>query len=200
MTNLERALLRIDLDLRQIGAEFALVGGLAVSLRAEPRTTRDVDLAVAVETDLRSEKIVHALLARGYRVGAHIEQDRVGQLASVRLELPDEQNGGVVVDLLFASSGIEREIVEAAEVLEILPGTRMRVARCPHLVAMKVLAGRPQDLVDIESLRACLDGADYEVVQQLLELISRRGFDRQKDLASEFERLVVRSEPGGETS
>jgi len=35
-------------DLRELGAEFAIVGGLAVSARAEPRLTRDLDVAVSV--------------------------------------------------------------------------------------------------------------------------------------------------------
>jgi len=47
VTPIERARIRIDSDLRQIGVAFALIGGLAVSLRAEPRATRDVELAVA---------------------------------------------------------------------------------------------------------------------------------------------------------
>ena len=176
MTSLERALLRIASDLRQIGADFALVGGLAVSLRTEPRTTRDVDLAVAVADDQQAEEIVRLLRARGYRVVRQVEQDRVRRLASVRFELPDDEARGTVVDMLFASCGVEREVVEAAEELEVLPGTYVRVARSPYLVAMKILAGRTQDVLDIDSLRDSLDDADYETVGQLLELIERRGF------------------------
>lgn len=86
MTSLERALLRIASDLRQLGVDFALVGGLAVSLRAEPRTTRDVDLAAAVADDQQAEEIVRSLRARGYRVVQQVEQDRVQRLASVRFE------------------------------------------------------------------------------------------------------------------
>ena len=38
-------------DLERAGCRWALLGGLAVSVRAEPRFTRDIDLAVAVESD-----------------------------------------------------------------------------------------------------------------------------------------------------
>jgi hypothetical protein len=51
-------------DLTELGARFALVGGLAVSAWGEPRYTRDVDLAVAVDMDEEAERLVHALSAR----------------------------------------------------------------------------------------------------------------------------------------
>ena len=47
----EDALRHIVRELRDRAKGFALVGGLAVSVRGEVRTTRDVDLAVAVQDD-----------------------------------------------------------------------------------------------------------------------------------------------------
>jgi hypothetical protein len=46
----------------------------------------------------------------------------------------------MVLDLLFASSGLEREVCEAAERLEIVPGVAVPVARAGHLVGMKLLS------------------------------------------------------------
>lgn len=51
MTSPETALRRINSDLTQAGVPFAVVGGLAVSVRTEPRFTRPADLAVALSTD-----------------------------------------------------------------------------------------------------------------------------------------------------
>jgi len=51
MNLLEAALRHIVSDLDALGVRWAIVGGLAVSARAEPRTTRDVDVAVAVTCD-----------------------------------------------------------------------------------------------------------------------------------------------------
>jgi hypothetical protein len=56
-------------SLQEQGARTALLGGLAVSTWTEPRFTRDVDLAVAVQTDADAERLVHGLLQRGYRLG-----------------------------------------------------------------------------------------------------------------------------------
>lgn len=62
---LERALERILTALGEVGVEAALVGGLAVSARAEPRTTRDVDLAVALQSDEQAEQLVFELQGWG---------------------------------------------------------------------------------------------------------------------------------------
>ena len=51
MTSLEAALRKISTELTQAGVPFALVGGLAVSVRTQPRFTRDADLVVALSTD-----------------------------------------------------------------------------------------------------------------------------------------------------
>lgn len=49
---------------------------------------------------------------------------------------------GVVVDLIFATAGIEAEIVADAEVLEILPEVSMPVATVGHLVAVELIIQR----------------------------------------------------------
>ena len=113
MTSLESALHRIAADLDRSHVNFALVGGLAVSVRTEPRFTRDADFAVAVASDAEAEALIRRLRAGGYEVAAIVEQDAVGRLATARLTVSGEVEGPVA-DLLFASSGIEREIVASA--------------------------------------------------------------------------------------
>jgi hypothetical protein len=55
MNSLERSLHAMVDHLRRLDRRFALVGGLAVSARAEPRMTRDADLAVVVNDDHDAE-------------------------------------------------------------------------------------------------------------------------------------------------
>ena len=102
---------------------------MAVSTRAEARFTRDADLAVLVSGDEDAESLVRDLQARGHRVVAAIEQESAGRLATVRLVPLGQGDDETVVDLLFASSGIEPEIVAAAESLQAAEGLRMPVAR-----------------------------------------------------------------------
>ena len=75
MTDLEDALRRICRALDALAVRYALVGGLAVSIRAEPRLTRDADLAVAVRSDAEAEAVVGRLRSRGFAVDAIVEQE-----------------------------------------------------------------------------------------------------------------------------
>ena len=106
----------------ELGLRCALVGGFAVSVRTEPRFTRDVDLAVGVGGDSEAESLVHLLLDDGHSLVASVEQEAARRLAVARMELVD----GRLVDLLFASSGVEAELIEAAEAAEVLPGFHVR--------------------------------------------------------------------------
>ena len=67
MTAVHAVLRRVAAELSRTGCPFALVGGLAVSARTEPRFTRDVDLAVAVASDTEAEALIHRLRTAGYR-------------------------------------------------------------------------------------------------------------------------------------
>lgn len=188
VNRVEAALRRIasDLDFRQ--AEWALVGGFAVSARAEPRFTRDVDVAVLVDGDAAAEQLVRSLTADGYSLEALVEQDAVGRLATARLISPGVNGVGVVVDLIFATAGIEAEIVAEAEVLEILPGVSMPVATTGHLVALKLLARddetRPQDAADLLALASILGPEDRRTARTAVELIVERGFGRGRSLSA----------------
>lgn len=166
----------------------ALLGGLAVSVWTDPRFTRDVDLAVAVRADADAERLVRQLAQRGYRLLATVEQKATGRFATARLLPPGEIEEGMVVDLLFASSGIEPEIVDAALEVEIGARAPVRVARVGHLVALKLLSqdptARPQDALDLQALRAVLDAAETQRARDACELIVQRGFHRGRDLGN----------------
>ncbi len=194
LSRLESTLRRAARDLDDLRGRWALVGALAVSARAEPRFTRDIDLVAAVATDSEAERLVRGLQGRGYRVQAIVEQEAIGRLATARLVPALEDETGVVLDVLFASSGIEAEIASEADLLEVLPGLRIPVATTGHLIALKILARddriRPQDRVDLAALLGVAAPPDIEQARAAIALIQRRGFHRDKDLAAEFERLL----------
>lgn len=194
MTSLEAALRQIRIDLTEAHVTFALVGGLAVSARTEPRFTRDADLAVSVASDAEAEALIHRLRGRDYGVDALVEQDAVGRLATVRLTR-SRQLQAPVIDLLFASSGIEGEVVGEAEPIELLRGLTIGVARSGHLIALKVLSRddvtRPQDLVDLRALLRVASDAELARARHALVLISERGYHRGRHLMSEMERLLA---------
>ncbi|HEX9734894.1 MAG TPA: nucleotidyl transferase AbiEii/AbiGii toxin family protein [Thermoanaerobaculia bacterium] len=190
---LAAALIRLNADLRTIEARWALIGGLAVSARAEPRTTRDLDVTVAVADDREAEKTVHRMTSLGYSIDTHLEQEATGRLSTVRLLMPGD-HAGILADLLFASSGIEAEVAAEADLYEVIPGLFVPLAKTGHLLALKVLAlrpdrpqERPQDFSDIRELLKVADEQEIRRARVALELIARRGFDRKKNLEAELE-------------
>lgn len=191
MTALESVLRRVHRDLTDARIAFALVGGLAVSARTEPRFTRDADFAVALPGDAEAEALIRNLRGQGYQVHAVVEQDAVGRLATVRLS-ESPQAEAPMVDLLFASSGIELEVV--AEVIELLPGLPIAVARTGHLMALKLLArddlSRPQDQADLRALLRVAGLDELARAREAVTLITARGYHRDRDLVSALDRML----------
>lgn len=195
MNAVESTLRRVAKDLTGLRQRWALVGGFAVSARSEPRFTRDVDIVVAVANDDAAESLVRQLLTQQYHLLASVEQDAARRLAAVRLGATADTAANVVVDLLFASCGIEPEIAEAAEEIEILPDLVAPVATTAHLIAMKLLARdddrRPQDRSDLRALVDAASPQDIQDARKAIELITLRGFHRDRDLAAEWTRLAA---------
>lgn len=187
MTQLESVLRAAIAALDDAGVPFALIGGLAVSVRTEPRFTRDADLAVAVADDPEAEAVVRQFQTVGFGVSALVEQNATGRLATVRLAPMAAPDGGVI-DLLFASSGVEPEVVSAAEPIEILPSLVVPVARVGHLIALKLLARddltRPQDIADLRALLRHVSPTELTLARDAIALITSRGFNRGRDLSA----------------
>ncbi len=190
MNELERSLAGIVTSLRSLDAGFALVGGLAVSVHVAPRFTSDADLAVSVADDADAEYLVQLLRADGYEAVAVVEHERHDRLATVRLV---RDSPGIVTDLLFASSGIEPEIVAAAAVIEIVAGLVVPVASVGHLMALKLLARddrlRPVDADDLIGLAGIATETDWEAAESAVELIAARGYDRGRDVGASLASL-----------
>ena len=99
MQSVDEVLRQAAADLEAIGARWAVIGGLAVAFRAEPRFTKDVDLAVAVADDQEAEGIVNRLQVRGYALASLIGQDYVNRLATARMVRPLAGSSSAFIDL-----------------------------------------------------------------------------------------------------
>lgn len=189
MRQLERVTREVVTWLVAKQSRYALVGGLAVSFRTIERFTKDLDLVIAVDNDQQAENCVRELAGLGYQAHALLEQTKHGRIATVRMI--KSPGGSIFVDLLFASSGIEAEIAAGAEQIEIFENLPIAVATRPGLLALKVLSvdpkNRPQDLIDIKNLLTEASFEDIQEATRLLGLIQVRGYNRGKDLQSEFE-------------
>jgi hypothetical protein len=118
-----------------------------------------------------------------------VEHERQDRLSTARLSSPEM----VIVDLLFASSGIEQEIAERARPLEVAGVGTIPVARAEELLAMKVLSmtnRRLQDRIDAERLIE-LASVDLNAVRSNLGLIRDRGYHREQDLEAKLSEVLA---------
>ena len=150
---------RIIAAFERAGIEYALCGGLALAAHGHPRATMDIDLLVRAEQlgsaidvarnvgfDIPARKIVFGLRSATPREVQRVSKldPETGRLVSLDLlvvafELEEVWNGRIVAPWL------EREIV---------------IVSREGLATMKRLAGRPQDLADIDALERTSDEED----------------------------------------
>jgi hypothetical protein len=185
----EQALSDIAKRLREMNVPFALVGGLAVSVRAEVRFTRDLDIAVTIRDDAALETLVRDLGRGGYSIVATVEQEHHGRLAIVRLQSAT----GIAVDVLATSSGIESEIVARSSMVDFPHVGPVPVASVEDLLAMKVLSAseeRLQDRIDARNLILAAPALDLAAVRHALERITARGYDRSQDLLAKLDAIL----------
>lgn len=185
----QRALADIAGWLSGRSVPFALVGGLAVSIRGEVRFTRDVDLALSI-SEPEIESLVRDLRAARYQIHSLVEHEVAQRTATVRLITRD----AIHVDLLAASSGIETEIVQRATRVTIPSVGELPVASAEDLVAMKVLSSNDQrrhDFDDAVGLFLANPGLDVAGVRERLSLITARGFHREQDLEAKLAAVVA---------
>ena len=198
MSAFDRTLRVIVADLRKLKLRWALVGGVAVSARSNPRFTNDFEFAIAVANDTEAEASVASMMALGYAVAALLENEATGEMATVRLWCRPIEGTQFIVDFLFHTCGIESEVVADAELISVLPRLEVPVATRGHLIAMKVLSvgeGRRHDADDLVGLLEIASETDLAQARQALDLMDQRGKSRDKDLQGDLNRALARVRP-----
>jgi hypothetical protein len=146
---LSRTLLDIAGLLVKEKIPFALIGGIAVGLRGEPRFTADVDLVIGADID-------QALSFLGGLEDSRFEPlfpDAPDVVRSAFLLPLRHKETGIKVDLALGLTGLERQLLDRAEGLR-LGGLSIPVATAEDLILLKVIAERPRDIEDVRRIVA----------------------------------------------
>lgn len=157
-----------------------LFGAQAVAAHGVPRSTDDIDITVEL-----GERHLSSLIAPLAKAGFHPLIDDVAFAVQARVYPVQHQASGWNLDLVLAGPGIEEQFL--SEVVRLRVGTtEIPVIAVEHLVALKVLAGRPRDLEDVRGLVRVAD-LDETRVLATLELLET-ALD-QSDLIPLYRRL-----------
>ncbi len=138
------------------GVDFVIIGGVAVVLQAMPRFTKDLDICYSTVQDnldaLGSVLVALEARLRGIPETVPFVPDgrtlRQTQIMCLTTPAGD-------IDLLVDPDGAPayNTLRRRADIMD-LGGQSVRVASIEDMLAMKRAAGRPQDVVDVESLEA----------------------------------------------
>jgi hypothetical protein len=138
------------------GVDFVVIGGIALVLLGSPRMTRDLDIVFAPdEGNLDALGRVLVDLDAGLRVA---DRDLAfvpdgDTLRNVQLLTLETSEGWFDVHRSVDGAPPYRRLRENAERCE-LGDFSVLVASPDDMIAMKEAAGRPQDLIDVETLGA----------------------------------------------
>ena len=175
-------------DARSI--RYALIGGLAFVLRGRPRYTRDVDFLLEVP-QIVLPGLLDDLVERGFTLDPTvvIKAIRPGSM------WPRSRSAVFEIDWLKPVLPLYSRTLADAAPLEWTEGHTVRVATAEGLILTKMVAFRPQDQIDIETLlTANRDAIDIDLIRQEWSPFAATEAERTAWLEAAIDRRVVRRE------
>ena len=130
------------------GVKYLIVGGYAFGAYAEPRATKDLDVFIATEL-ANSDAVYRALAAYGAPLEGLTPAD-FRDLSGFQIGQPPAR-----IDILQSISGVQFEQAWENRIEGLIDGEIIApVISKDDLIRNKLAAGRRQDILDVESLRA----------------------------------------------
>ena len=143
----------------QEGVEFVIVGGVAARLHGSHRLTHDLDLVPRLDESSWA-RLIDAIWELDVRPRIPESRERIADLTNIKTWITEKNMialsfrsdaGETEIDLLVAES-VSFEKLKRNAVSISLERSTFYVASIDDLIEMKSKAGRPQDLLDIETL------------------------------------------------
>lgn len=148
MATLLQELIEITSAFEINGIEYAICGGLSMAIHGFARATLDIDLLIREEN---LEKAYQVAAKKGFDIkGLDISfKERAVEIR--RVSKIDDDGEVLSLDLLLVTPKVE-DVWESREQVSLSENILSIVSK-EGLIKMKTLAGRPQDLADIERLQ-----------------------------------------------
>jgi hypothetical protein len=160
-----------------VGARHALIGAAALAVHGYARATRDLDLATEQDPGSQMQALAQECRQHGWHAELALPdaQDPLGGVLTVR---GDDFDPIQVVNFFNPLTHASNPAAEALAEAEPLSGTRMRVVKVEHLVALKLYAGGPKSHADIAALLEANPDADRARIRAVC---AAHGLDTQFD-------------------
>jgi len=138
--------------LEDMSVQYVIVGGLAIRAYSIPRATEDLDFTLAMGRE-HLPGLYEALEKQDYAVPEPYRSGWVDQVKGLNLVKLKRYVGGrgIDVDLFLADSSFQKEILRRRRMADV-EGRNLWIASPEDMVLLKVLAGRPRDLLDVNDV------------------------------------------------
>ena len=164
---------------------YAIVGGIAASMRGRPRFTQDVDVLLEVP-----QIALPSLLDELVRLGFNLDATKVIH-EYVREHLTAFQYKSVRIDWIKPLLPLYARTLADASLRPWKKGQPIRVASAEGLILTKLVAFRPQDQLDITMLlSANRDDIDLDLIRKEWSAVADPGDARTVWLEDAISRLV----------
>jgi predicted nucleotidyltransferase len=169
---------------------YVLIGGIALQHWGEPRFTRDIDVTILVDSGAEEEVIKKILSNFSPRI-----KDALGFALKNRICLVRSKNG-YEVDISLGIPGYEEIVIKKAVECQI-GGVSVKICSAEDLIIHKVVAGRPQDITDIEGIiLRQRKGLNIRYIRKWLRNFS--SILEMPEMIEQFEKLWRRRKKGGD--
>ena len=142
--------------------DYAIIGGLALSAWVNPRTTKDVDLVVAVSRQITWKDLASSIETR-------LHKKVYLQKGSKRTTIQEKLSfmiGSIEVDAISTKDfELALEAIENAVTAKIFD-KNVKVITPEYLILLKLIPLSPQDKIDI---RALMKKADIKILKMLAD-------------------------------
>lgn len=137
----------ITMSLNEAGIDYAVCGGWAMAIHGLPRATMDIDLMILAD-DLDAAWMVAKNLSYDIEgLPLHFDPIEIRRISKIDCE----SRHLITLDFLLVTEAV-RDVWEAREEMNWIEGSSPTVS-VDGLIKLKLLAGRKQDLADIDRLR-----------------------------------------------
>jgi hypothetical protein len=168
--------------LERLKVKYVVMGGLAVRAYAIPRATEDIDFTLALSRERLSE-LYEALEEHGYAVPEPYRQgwvDQVNGLSLIKLKRY-VQDRSIDVDLFLAESSYQEELLSRRQLADV-ERRQLWLASPEDLILLKLISGRPRDLIDV---------GDVFFTQGELDLKYMQHWARELGIEQDLERALA---------
>lgn len=161
--DLTSAIGKLDRALRAVGLRYAIIGGAAVVLRGYQRATIDID-AMVWNADDHLEAILAAMQEEGFTFRCAEPTAFARKFRMILASAPDSTEIDVSMGLL----PFELETIERATFELVISNLSVPICTAEDLIIMKLIAGRPRDIEDVQRLAELHPDVDRSRIRKIV--------------------------------